>query len=74
MKRGPHFIYCIGQICSVKDGVCNNDQRTGGKIRISPQSRQKVNVALQNWNLFLSGNSMPAKPGLQAMRSGMAPS
>lgn len=48
--------------------------RVAGKIKISPQSRQKLNVALQNWNLFLSSNSMLAKLGLQAMRSGMAQS
>lgn len=33
-----------------------------------------MSVQLKNWNLFLSGNSMTAKPSWQAIRNGLAQS
>lgn len=42
MKRGPYFIYCIGQICSVKKPVCNDDQKDSRKNKDKPTVKTKA--------------------------------
>jgi len=42
MKRGPHFIYCIGQICSMKEGLCSDNQKDSRKNKDKPTVKTKA--------------------------------
>lgn len=42
MEKGPSFIYCTGQICSVKEGVCNDDQKNSRKNQEKPTVKTKA--------------------------------
>lgn len=50
-KRGPHFIYCIGQTGSVKERVCNDDHKDSRRIRDKPMVNMRAECCSANLQL-----------------------
>lgn len=74
LKRGPHFIYCLGQTGSVKERVCNDDLKDSRRIRDKPMVNMRAECCSANLQLAPQWQFHAAEPGLQAGRSGVAQS
>lgn len=50
-KRGPHFIYCLGQTGSVKERMCNDDLKGSRRIRDKPMVNMRAECCSANLQL-----------------------
>lgn len=73
-KRGPHFIYCIGQTGSVKERVCNDDHKDSRRVRDKPMVNMRAECCSANLQLAPQWQFHACRTGLQAGRRGVAQS